>query len=227
MKNRISNIVWGFIFIVAGIGFAGNAFDLWNFSIFFRGWWTLIIIIPCLVNIIQYGMNGGNITGLCIGVALLLSAQGILDVSFVRKLVFPIILVLIGVSILFGNSNRKIKDQSGKKIPYDTKNPNLSAVFGERRENFAGQVFAGATLSTAFGALNIDLRDAVIEQDVRIDATAVFGGIDIQMPSNVIVKVLSTPVLGGVSNKAPSPKEGPCFTIFLNATCVFGGIDIK
>ena len=73
----------------------------------------------------------------------------------------------------------------------------------------------------------MDLRMARIERDVRIDATAIFGGIEIYVPANVVVKVMSTPVLGGVSNKAMAPTEVPCHTLYINATCVFGGVDIK
>ena len=73
----------------------------------------------------------------------------------------------------------------------------------------------------------MDLRMAVIERDIRIDATAVCGGIDILVPSNVMVRVMSVPVLGGVSNKAPAPTEIPCHTLYINATCVFGGVTVK
>ena len=92
---------------------------------------------------------------------------------------------------------------------------------------YDGQVFEGVTVNAVFGGAELDLRMAVIQQDVRIDATAVFGGIDIYVPSNVIVKVMSTPVLGGVTNKAAAPTEVPCHTLYVNATCVFGGVDIK
>lgn len=230
MKNRISNIIWGLLLIVVGIGYAGNTLGFWDFSLFFKGWWTLFIIIPCLVNLIQYGPNGGNIVGLVIGAALLLSAQGIVGFALLWKLLVPVLLILLGISILLSNTRRRIKDQQGNKIPYEKEGQesfDVSAVFGSRKAKYNGQVFEGATVNAVFGSVNMDLRMAVIEHDVRIDATAVFGGIDIQVPSNVVVKVMSTPVLGGVSNKAMAPTEVPCHTLYLNATCVFGGVDVK
>lgn len=50
---------------------------------------------------------------------------------------------------------------------------------------------------------------------------------EIFVPANVVVKVMSTPVLGGITNKAAAPTEVPCHTLYINATCVFGGVDIK
>ena len=227
MKKSMSNVVWGLLLIAVGIGYGGSSLGFWDFSIFFKGWWTLFIIIPCLVNLIQYGFNGGNVLGLCIGIALFFSAQGFLEFSMVRKLLVPAILIMVGISLLLGNTRRQIRDQHGNQIPYEKGGFDVSAVFGGRKMNYDSQVFEGVTVNAVFGGAELDLRMAVIQQDVRIDATAVFGGIDIYVPSNVIVKVMSTPVLGGVTNKAAAPTEVPCHTLYVNATCVFGGVDIK
>lgn len=230
MRNRISNVVWGLLLILIGIGYAGGNLGFWDFNIFFRGWWTLFILVPCVINLIQYGPNGGNIAGICVGVALLLAAQGILAFSMIRKLLVPAILVLIGLSILLSNTKRRITDQQGNQIPFEktgTGGSDVSGVFDGRKVQYDGQLFEGATVSAVFGGVNMDLRSAVIERDVRIDATAIFGGVEIYVPANVVVKVMSTPVLGGVSNRAMAPTEVPCHTLYINATCVFGGVDIK
>lgn len=230
MKNRISNVVWGLLLILIGVGYAGGNLGFWDFNIFFRGWWTLFILIPCIINLIQYGPNGGNIAGICVGVALLLAAQGVLEFSLIRKLLVPAILVLIGLSILLSNTKRRITDQQGNQIPFEKTGmggQDVSGVFDGRKVQYDGQLFEGATVSAVFGGVNMDLRSAVIERDVRIDATAIFGGVEIYVPANVVVKVMSTPVLGGVSNRAMAPTEVPCHTLFVNATCVFGGVDIK
>ncbi len=230
MKNKISNVVWGLVLILIGVGYAGGNLGVWDFNLFFQGWWTLFIIVPCFINLIQYGPNGGNIAGLCVGAALFLAAQGFLEFSLIRKLLVPAILVLVGISILLGNTKRRITDQQGNQIPYEKTGmggSDVSGVFDGRKVHYDGQRFEGATVSAVFGGVDMDLRSAVIERDVRIDATAVFGGIEIFVPANVVVKVMSTPVLGGITNKAAAPTEVPCHTLYINATCVFGGVDIK
>ena len=45
------------------------------------------------------------------------------------------------------------------------------------------------------------------------------------MPKNVKVKVKSSSIFGGVDEKAK--KNDGKVTIYINATCVFGGVDIK
>ena len=41
------------------------------------------------------------------------------------------------------------------------------------------------------------------------------------------VKVTSTPVFGGINNKYINSKKEKVKTIYINATCIFGGVDIK
>ena len=46
------------------------------------------------------------------------------------------------------------------------------------------------------------------------------------VPQDVKVKIKSTPIFGGVSNKSVSNKDSKK-TIYIDAFCMFGGVDIK
>jgi predicted membrane protein len=75
----------------------------------------------------------------------------------------------------------------------------------------------------------MDLRNAIIRENVVIEAKTVLGGIDIFVPNYVRVVVNCTPILGGVDNRTITPygADEKTITIYLNATCVLGGIDVK
>ena len=47
------------------------------------------------------------------------------------------------------------------------------------------------------------------------------------MPDDVTVKVRSTPIFGGVSNKTKNDSSDHAKTIYIDATCIFGGVEIK
>ena len=49
--KKIGNKLWGILLIVLGVIFGGNATGLFNINIFFDGWWTLFIIIPCFISL--------------------------------------------------------------------------------------------------------------------------------------------------------------------------------
>ena len=60
-----------------------------------------------------------------------------------------------------------------------------------------------------------------------INCFSVFGGVDLIVPSDVNVVVKSNSVFGGVENKNNNKKNDKNKTIYVNATAIFGGIDLK
>ncbi len=227
MKNS-SNILWGIVLVVLGAILSLNAFDITNINIFFDGWWTLFIIVPSIIGLFDNNNEKtGNIIGIVVGVLLLLACREIIDFRVVWKLFLPIILVIIGLSLIFKNTITNSINNKIKKINKNNKdNKEYISTFSGQKIDFSNEEFKGCSLSAVFGGLDLDLRDAVIKEDVVINATSVFGGIEIRMPKNVNVKVNSTSIFGGVDNKSKSDNNSKV-TIYVNATCLFGGVTLK
>ena len=226
--NRISNILWGFVLIIIGVIFGLNALNIADINIFFDGWWTLFIIVPCFIDLFKNESKTGNIIGLIIGVALLLSCRGILDIGMIFKLIIPFILVCIGLSIIFKDSlNKKVKDKI-KTLNKNKKNDKeYTATFGEQKLDFSNEKFEGSELNAIFGGINCDLRNSTIKEDCVINANAIFGGITIRVPDNLNVKVTSNSIFGGVSDERKKRNNDSKVTLYINATCLFGGVEIK
>lgn len=226
--KKVESILWGIVFIVLGLIIAGNVLGIININIFFNGWWTLFIIIPCFIGLFKDNRRTGNIIGIIIGIALLLACQGILRFDLVWKLLFPVILIIIGISFIFrdtigGKISKEIKELNKNKS--DTNE--YCATFSEQNVKFDDETFAGADLTAVFGGVKCDLRKAIIEENQVINATSIFGGIEIFVPENVKVKIKSTPIFGGVSDKASYSKDEQAHIIYINATCIFGGVEIR
>lgn len=100
--KRINSILWGIALIVIGGIFALNAFGITSIHLFFDGWRTFFIIVPCLIGIFSEREKTGNIIGLLVGVFLLLCCQNVLDFDMLWKLVFPAIIVIIGLKLIYG-----------------------------------------------------------------------------------------------------------------------------
>ena len=225
--NNLSKILWGIVFIVIGIIIGLNALNITDIDIFFRGWWTLLIIIPCLIGLFDNSSDGktGNLIGVVIGVMLLLGTRGILDFTLIWKMIIPVIFVAIGLSIIF---NEGLKSKISQKVREGTKNglENITATFASQKVNKDAEDFKGANLDSVFGSISLDLRKANIEKEAVIKASAIFGGIEIFVPQDVNIKVKATPIFGGVSNKSLSSKENEKI-LYIDALCMFGGVDIK
>ena len=226
--KQITKILWGIALIAVGAIFALNAFGITDIEIFFDGWWTLFIIVPCFVGLFSEREKTGNLSGLAIGVFLLLCCQHVLSFGMLWKLAVPAIIVIIGLKLIFG---AVFGDKANKMIVEARQNggnvKSGCATFSGQDLNFAGEEFTGAELTAVFGGVKCDLRGAVIEKDCAITATSIFGGIDIFVPYNVNVKINSNSIFGGVSEKNHRPADPNQVTLYINATCVFGGVDIK
>lgn len=231
MKNKMKkfgNILWGVVLIVLGVIIGLNAVGLTNINIFFRGWWTLFIIVPSFIELFRSSNKVWSFIWLVIGIVLLLCAQNILSFSLIGKLIFPFILVMIGVSIIFKDRlNQKVTDKI-RTLNSDRQDfEEYCATFGSQQSDFSGQEFKGANLDAVFGSVELDLAKATIQKDQVINANAIFGGIEIRVPTGVNIKVKSTPIFGGVSNKIKAEYNESLPTLYINGVAIFGGVEIK
>lgn len=226
--KKLGNVLWGVVLIAIGIIFGLNALGIASINIFFKGWWTLFIIVPSFIGLFRENSKMWSFIWLVIGVALLLCAQDILSFHLIRKLIFPFILVMVGISIIFKDSIHK---RVGEKIR--TLNINKGdfeeycATFGEQKNDLSGQEFKGANLDAIFGSVELDISKAIIKSDEVINANAIFGGVEIRVPTGVNIKVKSTPIFGGVNNKVKAEYQENLPTIYINGFALFGGVEIK
>ena len=200
-----------------------------NINIFFDGWWTLFIIVPCFIGLFKEREKTGNIIGLAIGLVFLLCCQDMIDFETVWKLLVPAILIIIGVSLIVKDAfGSKINEEIKKLNESKTKDGGYCATFSGQNIKFDGEKFNGTDLNAVFGGIKCDLRNAIIENDVVINTSSIFGGTEIYIPENVKVKVKSTSIFGGVDEKKQNKIENTdAHTIYINATCLFGGVEIK
>jgi len=101
------------------------------------------------------------------------------------------------------------------------------ATFSEQKVILRDNEFKNAKLDAVFGGVKFDFTACKINEDGIIKASAVFGGVNILVPANVNIKVKSTSIFGGVSNKYERAYDKEKPTIYIDALCLFGGVDIK
>lgn len=228
--KMVSNYIWGLFLILVGIILGLNSFGVTNINLFFDGWWTVFIIVPSLNGLIKGEDRTGALIGLIIGVFLLLSCQDVLDFKLFVKLFIPAILIIIGLSIFFKD---KVKDVAAKKMgKINAKEIDMehtyTSTFSEEKINLDNEKLESCAINSIFGSVSLDLRNAIIDEDVVINNYVVFGGVTIKVPKDVNIVVKTTSIFGGVDNKTGRNKSKENIkTIYIKGTILFGGIDIK
>jgi len=222
MRKRIGNTLWGLLFIALGIGIVGDMMGAWEINLLFAGWWTLFLIIPAFLSIISNGIRIGNSIGLVVGLALLACVRGYLPWEVLSRMLVPVVMILIGGVLVFKNLFHL--NLGRVKVPNEKRMEELIVFSGKNL--IVQNEFYGIDGEAIFGGLTIDLRGAQITENISIDAMAVFGGVDILLPANVSAKLSDLSLFGGCSNShADNPAGGP--VVYINATALFGGVEVK
>lgn len=226
MRRDMSAVAIGIALVAFGVVVGGESLGWWDVNVFFEGWWTLFLIVPAVVSIIGSGPNVGNLILLAVGVALLVDQRGYLGPVSVWSLLVPVVLILIGASIIW-------KGVLGPRLPRETRvntvkpGQNVTAVFSGSKAVYTGLSFKGVTTLALFGGVEIDLRGAEISEDAVIDATTIFGGTDVVVSAGAKVELTSVGIFGGSENHAPAPIDAAGPTIYVRSTAVFGGLEVK
>ncbi len=228
--KKTKSIIWGIVLIAAGVIWALSSLGMVEVNIFFDGWWTLFIIVPSAISLVTSRDKISALVGLAVGVVILLCVRDVLEFDMILKLVVPAVIVIVGLKMIISTFADKKTEDAVREMERNTDNiDNVFALFTGEKVDCRGKVFCGAEINAIFGGVDYDLRGAVIEPDCAIKATALFGGIDIIVPANVKVRVKSTSIFGGTSNKVRRANDGAedVITIYVSALSMFGGIDIK
>ena len=105
--------------------------------------------------------------------------------------------------------------------------PLFEASFGEVKPDYSGKNFKGCSMDITFGSGNLDLRNAIIDNDVTISVNTAFAGVDILLPTGCRVDLQTSASFGGVENKyiSTDAPDAPVVHIFVAVS--FGGVTVK
>lgn len=190
--------------------------------------WPVILIAIGLVNLSD-GSRNYFFSIMMVGFGTLFLLRN-LEVGFfadldVWELIWPIIIIIVGVWFMTSKKKNLI---SGKSVVSDEVVDNFAIFSGTETINHS-QDFQGGQATAVFGGVDIDLRDANITKGpVKMDVFAAFGGVDIKVPDHWKVKVSGIPIFGGWGNKTmlKGDKSRPV-DLEINCMVLFGGFDVK
>ena len=196
-------------------------FDSWN--VFWGTVWAVGLVLAGLTTIFSSRRASLRVWGLLlitIGVSIGLGAYGVINIS-VWKIFWPVMLITIGLTVSVGSGGRK----RSKKSPADVSGNEKIAIFYGEESRVKGD-YTGGSVTAIFGGVELDLRQAKIKDGTVIDVFTFCGGVNINMPDDVIVKNEVHGILGGSEDKTVS-KSSAKKTIYLRGECVLGGLEVK
>lgn len=245
-KNRFW--VGAFFLVIGGLLFAkttGVQFPHWFFT------WPMLLVAIGLFIGLKHGFRGpGWFIMMLIGGVFLYDRVN--EDIYLKPYLLPAIFLSIGLIVLFKprRKHRRFKEefsgglagstQPTSAIPDETCGPqwqtsvddndviDITAVFGGIKKKILSKNFRGGDIVAIMGGCEIDLTQADFKQKVVVDSFCMFGGTKLLVPPGWNVQSEVVAIFGGVDDKRPPATDyDPSKVIFLEGTCIFGGIEIK
>jgi hypothetical protein len=213
----------GFFLAAAGVLLTLDNLGIVDAGDYFRYWPAALVAIGIVKVWASRGQGGGfaGVIFIAVGAWLLLESADVVRVSL--RDAWPILLVLLGVSILW----RGIRGTPA--APGGDANATVTAfaILGGVNRGSNSKAFRGGDLTAILGGCEIDLRQAAIDGEATIDVFAMWGGIEIRVPENWTVIGRVNPVLGGFDDQTRPPQGAAAHRLIVRGFVVMGGVEVK
>ncbi len=194
--------------------------------------WQALLIFIGFANLFRRKSRFPGIVLILVGSAFLI--PDIINIPFeTRQLIWPLVLIAVGLAIVF--KARKIKHpdifHSHDTSINGSEKIDEVAIFGGGKRVINSKNLKGGNITAIFGGLEIDLTDAEIGGDVAIiEVSAIFGGATIIVRPEWDVQVQVASILGGFSDERKIYKgEIPSNAkrLIIKGAAIFGGGEVK
>ncbi|MBQ1251347.1 MAG: hypothetical protein IIY02_00365 [Firmicutes bacterium] len=221
MRKNLSLVFLGLVLVLFGVLWGGDSVGLWDFEVFFPGWWSLILIIMPIFGMVRHGVKWFDIVIMCAGFLILLSYIGIINWYMVRLLFFPALVIFIGLVVIFSVFKKKPSPRLDREAA-----AKVFASFSSVKRNCDGQFYDGGRVDAEFGSMEFDLRNAVIERDIVIYSSATFGTVKIWFPPNVRVLAEDSSILGTMKNRTAENNAVNVPVVHVRSRAFCGSIEL-
>ena len=158
----------------------------------------------------------GPVLLVAFGVYWLLETLDVVHIS-AWTYVLPVAIIVLGLSILIASTTHQ--DDADRLT-------GLVFFWGANRRSVS-QRFRSASMTSIFGGINLDLRGASFTGTARVDAFALFGGVDIKVPPTWRVRVIGLPALRGWTDKTNPPAYPDAPVLEVHVVSILGGVTLK
>lgn len=227
------------LLVVGGLLLAREA------GVYFPGWfftWPMLLIGIGIFTGIRHQFNSPVPFILMVVGGIFLAGEISAEYSL-RQFLWPAILITLGLVFIFRSRkfgskaksydrDRVVTDQDQQQWQEAMKNQqdviDVTAIFGGVKKNVLTKQLKGGEIVTFMGGADINLTQTDFQGKVIIDCFNMFGGTKLIVPADWDVQSQVVAIFGGVDDKRPPVASvDPNKVLFLDGTCLFGGVEIR
>ncbi|MBM3294179.1 MAG: hypothetical protein FJY82_06590 [Candidatus Aminicenantes bacterium] len=228
-RPNAGRFFWGLVLIAVGVLFLFDQLGTLDFGDIIGTYWPVVLILIGLSMFLGGGLRKpvGALIFILLGALFLLQNLDILEYSLWHYL-WPAAIILLGLWLILKPSFRT---KGGGQAPVIKESDlDVTCIFSGQERKVQSAQFKGGRMTAVFGGCEVDFGGAGLEGGkATVEATAVFGGVEIIVPRDWHVVLDGTPILGGVSDERRQPVSSAeaKATLYVKGTAIFGGVSVK
>lgn len=237
-----SQVMVGAVVAMVGLALLLRTTNLYDTGPLFRYVPSLFVLVGVYALVASGFRNlGGPIVVILVAGAWQLVALDLVDGAVLFSF-WPVLVIAFGLSLALGQVRRRPRGTDADYL-------DGFALFGGVDRRATSATFRKADLTALFGAATLDLRDvarptggvdlrdvgasayAVDTDPIHVNATAMFGGIEIIAPRDWNVRIDALPVFGATEDeRLRTERDRPdheTVDLVVDGFVAFGGISVK
>lgn len=183
-------------------------------------WWPLVVVAVGVGLLVEQRRLGAG-PAIFLGAGLLLLTATTDVVALDAAVVWPVVLIAIGAWLL-------LRPRPGRRQRPSSSRGDVTAVFEDRTLRRPAGPFERAAVTSVFGDVDLDLRDAEPTEGMVVDLTVIFGDVDVTVPGDWRVVMAASGVFADVEHRPPpQPADAGAPLLEVRGFSVFGDVTVR
>lgn len=219
-RQSVTKNISGAIIVAVGAVLLLSSLKIFDIGNILADYWPVLIILGAGIIFINDFRSWPVAAFVAVlGVLFQLRELNIVDVQ-PWSIIWPLIIIFVGVSLLFGRS------YAGKRVSKSERD-DVSAIMAGTSVVNHSKSFKQSNATAIMGGARLDLREVTFEKEALIEVFSFWGGIEIVVPENVIIRNQVNNIMAGTEDKTKQKVEKNAPVLTIAGTLIMAGVSIR
>jgi hypothetical protein len=219
-RQSIARNSSGVVVVAVGAALLLNSLQVFNIGELLANFWPALVVVAGIV-IFMNDFRSWPVAAFVVVLGILFQLRE-LNVITVEpwSLVWPLIIIFIGVSLLFSRS------YTGSRVSKSERDDVTAIMSGTSVVNHS-KSFKQSNATAIMGGARLDLREADFDKEALVEVFGFWGGVEIVVPENVVIRNQMNNIMAGTEDKTKqkTDKKSPILTVA--GTVIMAGVSIR
>lgn len=219
-RQNLTRNITGVIIVIVGAVLLLSSLNLLNFGTLITDYWPVLIILSGLLIFVN-DLRSWPVAGFVVALGVLFQLRE-LDVISVQPwaVIWPLIIIFVGVSILFSRS------YTGGRVSKSERDDVTAIMAGTNVVNHS-KSFKQSNATAIMGGARLDLREADFNKEALVEVFGFWGGIEIVVPENVVIRNQVNNIMAGTEDKTRQKTDKNSPVLIVVGTLIMAGVSIR